>query len=446
MRPSSPEKAAAKVAASRKLRAAANLESAWRQVRENAQRSSSPEIRDEANQFEKVASRKLKSIQDRLRDGRFEFKPARGIALKRKGKKPRPIVVAPIESRIVQRALLNVVQEIPAIKSELQAGFNFGGVPGPGFGVPAAVAKAITAMRSSGYYIRTDIKSFFVHAPRTTAVEGILQHVDDDEFANIFRAATTVELADVGRLGEDVKLFPTHETGVAQGSALSPLLCNYLLRDFDRQMNERGITCIRYIDDFILFAADKRKAFAAFASALRTLDAMDLHAYDPLKPEESDKADHGHTNSLLTFLGCELTTTRVRPTKDKRDSLLDRVAEIFDDCIGAIGDPRRAATSPDARSTFAGAICAASNVIRGWGNTYSFCSDDQLMRNIDIELNKLYDSLRTRFNAKVKAMNPEDRRRVTGLFLVDDCNKDDEPTSARTLARTATATGTFKTS
>lgn len=322
MRPSTTHKSSKSKSPSQLLRSSANLDAAWRQVRANSERSQSVEIREESRAFEKNTSSNLKSIQTRLSRKSFVFKPAKGIALRRKGKKPRPIVVAPVESRIVQRALLNIVQEVPAIKSELTAGFNFGGVPGHGFGVPAAIAKAIRTMRDSGYFIRTDIKSFFVDIPRASAVEAILAHIDDKQFGEVFRKATVTELADMVKLGEDAKLFPLELAGVAQGSALSPLLCNYLLRDFDRAMNARGITCIRYIDDFIIFAKNKSTAFKALDGAIAILKELGLEAYNPLNPAHASKAEHGPTSGPIEFLGCEITLKRVRPLRSKFQSLV----------------------------------------------------------------------------------------------------------------------------
>lgn len=436
MRPSTTHKSSKGKGPSQLLRSILNLDAAWRQVRGNSERSQSVEIREESRAFEKTASSNLKSIQTRLSRNSFVFKPAKGITIRRKGKKPRPIVVAPLESRIVQRALLNIVQEVPAIKSELTAGFNFGGVPGHGFGVPAAVAKAIRTMRDSGYFIRTDIKSFFVDIPRATAVDAILAHIADKQFGDVFRKATETELADMAKLGEDAKLFPLEQAGVAQGSALSPLLCNYLLRDFDRAMNARGITCIRYIDDFIIFAKNKSTAFKALDGATAILKKLGLEAYNPNSPEHASKAEHGPTNGSIAFLGCEITLKRVRPLRSKYQSLYERVDTIFDDCITALTNPEGAAFSTDGRHTFSGAIAAASNVIRGWGNTYSFCNDDQLMRNIDIELDAKLAKFETRFSNRIRRMSSIDRRRVIGLFLVNDCNKDQDADSPRSLVST----------
>ncbi len=330
--------------------------------------------------------------------------------------------------------MLNVLQGIPAIKAELQAGYNYGGVSGTSFGVPAAIAKALLAVRSSGYYIRTDIKSFFIAVPRALALRAILSHVDDQGFAAIFRRATQLELQDVERLGKDVALFPLHETGVAQGSALSPLLCNYLLREFDQQMNGRGIVCIRYIDDFILFAKDRRQAFKAFRSAQKGLEALGLEAYDPNNPTEKDKANHGRTDRTVDFLGCEVSLTCVRPQRVKWMGLLTRIEEIFEDCLKALDRPAEAVLLPDGRGTYAGAIKAASSTVRGWGNTYSFCNDDRLMRNIDRLIDQRLASFRSQFDQRISSLSVDDQRRALGFFLLADCNKDQSADSARTLA------------
>src|SRR5689334_9632421 len=85
------------------LRARSTLRSAWLRVRAAARRANPP-IRAEALRFDEHADRHLGRIAAQLREGRFTFAPAHGIACVRPGKAPRPIVVAPIESRIVQRA------------------------------------------------------------------------------------------------------------------------------------------------------------------------------------------------------------------------------------------------------------------------------------------------------------------------------------------------------
>ena len=75
----------------------------------------------------------------------------------------------------------------------------------------------------------------------------------------------------------------------------------HLLEDFDRKLNGRGITCIRYIDDFLILGSDIRKVKAAFKSGLSILSHYGLTAYDPKLAE--GKADQGEVWLGLEFLG-----------------------------------------------------------------------------------------------------------------------------------------------
>ena len=115
-------------------------------------------------------------------------------------------------------------------------------------------------------------------------------------------------------------------------------------------------------------------------------------------------------------------------------SLLTTIENIFNDCIKALDKPAEAVLLLDRRGTYAGAISAASSIGRGWGNTYSFCNDDRLMRNIDRLIDRRLASFRSQFNHRVSSLSVDDRRRALGFFLLADCNRDLSADSARTLA------------
>src|SRR5260370_34716264 len=105
------------------------LHSAWRKVRENGLSSLSQDTREQVFAFDADAAKVLRRISDQLRRGRFEFVPQKGVAKKRKGKSPRPLVIGAIENRVVQRAILDVLQEMPFIRSVLDTPTSIGGVP-----------------------------------------------------------------------------------------------------------------------------------------------------------------------------------------------------------------------------------------------------------------------------------------------------------------------------
>lgn len=90
-----------------------NLTKAWQAVSANSRYSSSPYIKDEAKGFAGDEQRRIASIAARVNHGTFKFSPARGVAISKKGKpgKIRPIVIARVEDRIVQRCILDALTE-----------------------------------------------------------------------------------------------------------------------------------------------------------------------------------------------------------------------------------------------------------------------------------------------------------------------------------------------
>jgi RNA-directed DNA polymerase len=133
----------------RQVRQRRRLDAAWRSVRANSQSSQSSDVKDEIARFEEDPSSKLASLQQRLARNRFEFSPARGVAIPKPGKKDiRPIVIAQVEDRIVQRALLDVLQDIDNLQPHFRNPYSFGGIrrgqDDELAAVPAAIAACLT--------------------------------------------------------------------------------------------------------------------------------------------------------------------------------------------------------------------------------------------------------------------------------------------------------------
>jgi RNA-directed DNA polymerase len=66
------------------------------------------------------------------------------------------------------------------------------------------------------------------------------------------------------------------EVGTPQGGALSPLLANVYLHEFDVAMVKRGHQLVRYADDFVLLGRDAGEAREALADAERVLARLRL--------------------------------------------------------------------------------------------------------------------------------------------------------------------------
>ena len=193
--------------------------------------------------------------------------------------------------------MLDILQDQPGIKAYYENPTSFGGIKGTGLGVPGTIAYVSEIIRNGcSYYIRSDIEGFFTKIPRVVVLKKIHAVIDDDMFNELLERATATELDNLATLGEKADLFPLHEVGVAQGCCLSLLIGNILLEEFDKELNGRGIVCVRYIDDFLILGPRENKVVAAFKSAQRLLSKYGLNAYDPITNKE--KAEIGRKGSV----------------------------------------------------------------------------------------------------------------------------------------------------
>lgn len=396
---------------------------AWRKVYENGLQSKSEDTQHQVKEFRKNEVRSIERISRQLRENRFTFKPAKGIPLKREGKKPRPIVVSPVENRIVQRSILDVLQRESTIQEYIQLETSFGGIESRGVKTALEAAHK-TILRGAKFYLRSDIEGFFTKIPREKVLAIIARRIGDKKFNNLLDEATKTELENLASLGSQKDLFPTYEIGVAQGCCLSPLVGNVLLHDFDIRMNSRGISCLRYIDDFLLLGSKRENVLKAFNSAQKLLEKHGLSVYDPLK--NPDKAECGEIEKGLKFLGCEVLPERIRPAKSSYDRLLKKVDELIRKSIQLMPDPRRLYFNGRSVAT---TLQDVSNVIQGWGNQYSFCNDLSLMNSLDIEIDKklkwyFQQYFRRRTAIKDKKDFRKDDRRLLGVHLLADSKSD----------------------
>lgn len=398
-----------------KLCTTKTLNAAWKTVRQNGLQSQSLETQEAIEKFSSNASAELSIIRNQLKAQSFRFTPARGILVQKKDKsKKRPIVLAPIQNRVVQRAILDVLLTRPKIKRIQKARFNFGGIAK--LGVPDAIAAAHQASQHCDYFIRTDIQSFFDNVPREKAVQLLCDAVgEDNAFKELLIRATNTELDNLASMTEaERKLFPLEDRGVAQGSSLSPLICNVLLHDFDKK-NGRGVVCIRYIDDFILFAPTGKKAHAALKSARKILADLHLDAYDPKTNKE--KAEEGFVNDGYNFLGCWLDKTHVNPANGSSTKVLDKIQNQCKEALKLTTNPIKALRL---RQTYSDTLIKIGRIIQGWGNTYFFCNDPRYFRNMENQITSLVLNFSQNYSKKIKAQNDVQKRILLGVRLLED--------------------------
>ena len=374
-----------------------NLEAAWRVIYRNGKYSNSEDVRQAIERFAVDPSTNLRSIQHRLSKGKFDFGQARGAPIqKRDGKgnptgKIRPIVIASLEARIVQRALLNVLVEIPALAQYVNTPHSFGGLrknrspqrnPEENISaVPAAIKAVLDEIgRGADWVAAADITGFFTKISKSTVTGIIRSAVDDDDLMILLDAAIKVELENLNELRKFLDQFPIEDVGVAQGNSLSPLLGNILLAEFDTTMNEGDCRCIRYIDDFIILAPTKQAADARLRRAKKLLVEFDM----VLSPEKSSKQAQ-NVSMAIEFLGIEISPGFIRPAKKARTKFLSSIDAQLSVSKSAITGLRQG-HKLDPKLALIATLKRIDGMIDGWGKHYWFCNDRQLFHAIDLKV------------------------------------------------------------
>lgn len=402
------------------LRSKKRLERAWRVIQENGRASTSDQVRREIDQFLENATANINSLSARLASGSFSFEAARGIPIpkigpdgKKNRKKIRPIVLAPLESRIVQRATLETLITVQELKPYAENPYSFGGIRKSGEGlsaVPAAINATLRAIDDGGTHVAfADIQAFFTKIPKTSASAIVAKAVNDPDFVDFFDQAISVELSNLAELKEMEKEFPTSDIGVAQGNCLSPLLGNLILHDFDKQMNDGDCRCLRYIDDFIIVAPNARAAKARMAKAEQILKMLGM----ALSPEKSSKEPVPIT-SAFEFLGVELCNGWIRPGKKAKAKLLENVTSQFARSIHELST-FESKKGLDRRQSLIATLGRVDSVVNGWGKHFRFCNDEQFFVTLDADVRTLIGTYLRRYRKLRERRSPADADVMLGV-------------------------------
>lgn len=360
---------------------------AWRIVHASGSQSPNLEIRADIDAYSGDLLKNLGKLQRRLSQGSFSFSPVKGVLLQKgKGKAKRPIGIACIDDRILQRALLNTMMTIPSLKAAINNTNSFGGNEEGG------VRKAISVLNEeirngAKYYIKTDIKNFFGSIHHQKALSAVMQFLPDESINTLLSQAIECELenATAKHIQEYIDKFPKDHVGIVQGCCLSPMLGNILLYEFDKEQCARKTTCLRYIDDFIIVGWGT-EVFESFNIALERLQGLKLDAF--MLDEDDTKAEKGLLQEGVHFLGCFIQPGAVRPSNKSRNNLLGSLRAKFN---ASLLNMREKKDFDPRKHSYSFMLNYARLKVKGWADAYRFCTDKTYLLQTDFEISKMVD-------------------------------------------------------
>jgi RNA-directed DNA polymerase len=284
--------------------------------------------------------RKLEDLHGRIHRGAYRAQPSRRKFIPKPDGRQRPLGIALLEDKIVQRALVEVLNAIYEVDF---LGFSYGFRPGRSqHDALDALAVGIEHGKVN-WVLDADIAGFFDTVSHDWLIRFVEHRIGDQRVIRLIRKWLKVGVM------EDGVVTPS-AVGTPQGAVISPLLANiYLHYVFDlwahrwRRRQARGnVILVRYADDIVAgfeheidakqFLAELHQRLAEFALTLHP-DKTRLIEFGRLAAANRERNGLGKPETF-NFLGFTHICGRSRKgrfqlrRKSRRDRMQTKLREL----------------------------------------------------------------------------------------------------------------------
>jgi len=201
-------------------------------------------------QYREELEENLQGLHRRLHRGAYRASPSRRVFIPKADGRERPLGIATLEDKIVQRAtveVLNAIYEVDFL------GFSYGSRPGRGQHDALDALVVGFKHKKVNWVLDADLRDFFSTISHEWLVRFIEHRIADRRIVRLVQ-----KWLRAGVLHEGKKTV--EEAGSPQGATASPLLANVFLHYvFDlwvehwRRHHARGdVVVVRYVDDIVL--------------------------------------------------------------------------------------------------------------------------------------------------------------------------------------------------
>ena len=238
------------------------LEEAFYELKQNAAAGMDGLTWDE---YEQDLERRLEDLHARVHSGAYRALPSRRVYIPKPDGRQRPLAIAALEDKIVQRAAAAVLN---AIYEEDFLGFSYGFRPGRGAHEAMDALVVGIERKKVNYILDADIRSFFDTVSHDWLIKFVEHRIGDRRMIHLLQKWLKVGVMEDG-------VVTVSEMGTGQGAVISPLLANiylhYVLDLYAERWRRReaagDMIIVRYADDFIV-------GFQHESDAKRFLDAL----------------------------------------------------------------------------------------------------------------------------------------------------------------------------
>jgi len=293
-----------------KVYAPLNLNAASRNVIGN--RGAAGVDHQTVDHFQRHQKKEVDQLHEALRTNTYRPQAVQRVWIPKPGSnEERPLGVPTVRDRVVQTAVLNVLEPIfDNTFSENSFGFR------RGRGCHHAL-EHVERLLNDGYVyvVDADLKSYFDTISKPRLMEHVREKVSDS------RVLELLEMFLAQGIIEGLREW-TPEKGTPQGAVLSPMLANIYLNPLDHLIADAGFAMVRYADDFVIMCKTREDALRALEVVKGWVAENELTLH-PTKTKIVDTREDGFDFLGYHFRG-NLRLPRSKSLKKFKDAVREK--------------------------------------------------------------------------------------------------------------------------
>ena len=291
-----------------KVYALSNLRAGFRKVKLNG--GAAGVDHQTIEMFEHHLEENLEKLSRKLKEGKYRPQAIKRVWIPKPGsKEKRPLGIPTVRDRVVQAALLNVLEPIfERGFAEQSYGFR------PNRGCKDALRRVEQLLKSGHVWVvDADLKGYFDTISHDMLVARVEEKVSDGAVIALIKTYLKQDVMEAMK-----RWVP--ETGTPQGAIISPLLSNIYLDPLDHEMEGRGIEMVRYADDFVILCRSQAEAETALGQVQQWTERKGLQLH-PAKTRVVDATQKGG----FDFLGYHFERYMKWPRKKSLTKFKDTI-------------------------------------------------------------------------------------------------------------------------